>query len=176
MSPKSDSKKRRDATTPTDAAPNPPQANESRHHPLRPGTDPKSPAEPKGQRPATPPAEQWREHEHQAPAADLQAKQLLQETGSPELAKHAVDQAQAQADMPTPPPTEADQDAAARQFGYDSFAALIKDSVAFPVERGDGLMVCELKDGRWIRFDRGSWPQHEIFRSRDEAMRPIAST
>ena len=120
-----------------------------------------------------PAADQWREHEHQTPAADAQAKQLLQETGSPELAKHAVDQAHAQAKTPTPPASAAEQDAAARQFGYESFDALVKDSTPFPVEHGRTLMVCELKDGRWIRFDRENWPKHELFQSRDEAIRPV---
>ena len=129
---------------------------------------------PNERRPEPPAAEQWREHEHQAPAADLRAAQLLQETGSPELAKHAVDQAQAPADEPTRAPDVAEQDAAARQFDFESFDALVKDAFAFPVDRGPGLMICELKDGRWIRFDRESWPKHEIFRSREEAMKPVA--
>ena len=175
MSPKSP----RTGRSSTDEAPRAataPQSKDSRQNSSRSDDDAGSQADATGQRPGPPPAEKWREHEHQASAADLQAQQLLQETGSPELAKHAVDQAQADAGKSTAPPTPADQDAAARQFGYESFGALIEDSVPFPVERGNTLMVCELKDGRWIRFDRESWPKHEIFRSRDEAMRPIAAT
>ena len=172
MSPKS---KRKKASSRTDDAPNAPQSKEPQQNPSRPNVDDQLPRQVQGRRPAPPAAEQWREHEHQAPVADLQAKQLLQETGSAELAKHAVDQAQSQTETPVAMPSVGDRDAAAKPFGYDSFEALVNDAFAFPVDRGPGLMVCELKDGRWIRFDRESWPKHEIFRSREEAMKPVAS-
>jgi hypothetical protein len=122
--------------------------------------------------PTTPPDGQWRDHEHRADATDLEARKLVQSTGSAELAKHAVDQMQAQAEAAPPRESTADQDAAARELGFESFDTLVKVSVAFPVERGRTLFVCELSDGRWIRFDRDTWPQHEAFRSRDEAMQP----
>lgn len=34
---------------------------------------------------------EWHEHEHTAPAVQIQAEQLLNMAGSPELAKHAID-------------------------------------------------------------------------------------
>jgi hypothetical protein len=172
MSPKSDRQK---AASPRSDAPNVPPGKQSQPDPRRPNVDVEPPATAQERSADRPPAEQWREHEHQSPATDLRAKQLLEETGSPELAKRAVEQADVPADAPVLPPDAADQDAAAREFGYESFAALVKDAVSFPVDRGRGLMVCELKDGRWIRFDQESWPRHEIFRSREEAMKPVAS-
>jgi hypothetical protein len=119
---------------------------------------------------AAPPDHQWREHEHSSETTNLEADKLVQSTGSPELAKHAVDQMQARADAAPPHEQTADQDAAARELGFDSFDALVKASVAFPVERGRTFFVCELSDGRWIRFDRDTWPRHDAFRTRDEAM------
>jgi hypothetical protein len=174
MTPKSDPKKGalKAAGVPRGSPEKMAGRNPQRPDPQRPGDG--ASVAPNERRPEPPATEQWREHEHQAPAADLRAAQLLQETGSPELAKHAVDQAEAPADEPIHAPDVAEQDAAAREFGYDSFAALVKDAVSFPVDRGPGLMVCELIDGRWIRFDRESWPKHEIFRSREEAMKPVA--
>lgn len=34
---------------------------------------------------------EWHEHEHTVPSVQIQAEQLLQTAGSPELAKHAID-------------------------------------------------------------------------------------
>jgi len=34
---------------------------------------------------------EWHEHEHTVPSVEIQAEQLLETAGSPELAKHAID-------------------------------------------------------------------------------------
>lgn len=34
---------------------------------------------------------EWHEHEHTVPSVEIQAVQLLETAGSPELAKHAID-------------------------------------------------------------------------------------
>ena len=60
-------------------------------------------------------AETWQEHEHVAPPVQNQAQKLLDEAGSPELAKHAVDAA-----AKTQPLPASAHDQFARQLGFAS--------------------------------------------------------
>ncbi len=100
---------------------------------------------------------QWTDHEHQADRARLQAQQLVEETGSPELAKHAID---GTADHQTPV-SEAGEDSEAAQFarrlGFANYAAL--EAVSTPVlcDNGQLRMVGSTPNGKWIIWKRGHW-------------------
>lgn len=124
--------------------------------------------------PAKPADKQWRDHEHQVSATPAQAQDMAKESGSPELAKHVTQKANEEVNATTPhataPVSSSDKDDAARQVGFESFATLVEHSTAIDGERNRASFVCELSDGRWIRFERESWPKFEAFRTRDEAV------
>jgi len=125
--------------------------------------------------PKAPADKQWREHEHRVdltPAESKRPGRVEAATGSHELAEHAIDRLHADYEESRLPQEKVhgDGEAASRGFGFSSFDELLKASVAFPTERGRTLRVCEVQDGRWIRFQTETWPQHESFVSREDAM------
>lgn len=121
----------------------------------------------------SPAEKQWREQQLRVDATPEQARDIAQDSDSPALAKHVAERAE---ENVQPPPAaddvehDSDQDAAARQVGFESFAALVEQSVAIAGPSRHDVFVCELPDGRWIRFERASWPKFAAFLSREEAI------
>lgn len=106
---------------------------------------------------------QWTDHEHQAGRAHIQAQKLIEETGSPELAKHAID---GTTDHHHSEPAEDDggeRTEFAQRLGFDSYRALEAMSTPVLSENGQLRMVGSLPGGKWIIWKRGSWNWHQEF-------------
>jgi hypothetical protein len=110
-----------------------------------------------------PHVEQWQEHEYQADSVQLQAKKLIEKTGSPELAKHAVDQA-----TPSVPAGE-ERESHARAFGFESYATLYLASEPLIGPEGEPWRAARLGSGKWIVWQNETWPEHKVFSSYEQA-------
>ncbi len=121
-------------------------------------------------RPQTPLApETWQEHEHIAPPLENQAQRLLDEAGSPELAKHAVDSVAKY----QPPATNAQalatsmHDQFARQLGFVSYLSLFEASTPMGGTAGKQWFLTALRSDLWVVWNdtdlttKGTHPTRE---------------
>ncbi|MBL8828880.1 MAG: hypothetical protein JNM18_18010 [Planctomycetaceae bacterium] len=113
--------------------------------------------------PADEAGKQWTDHEHQADRARLQAQKLVEETGSPELAKHAIDGATKQPEQPAASADESEAAQFARRLGFASYAALEAMSTPVLSDNGQLRMVGAMPSGKWIIWKRGRWNWHQEF-------------
>ena len=108
------------------------------------------------------PPEAWQEHEHVAPPVQNQAQKLLDEAGSPELAKRAVDAA-----AKTQPLPVSAHDQFARQLGFASYLSLFEASTPIKSALGKQWLVTALRTDQWILWNdsdlivAGTYPTRE---------------
>jgi len=93
----------------------------------------------------------WVDHEHVTPTSQLHAERLLQEVGSPELAKLAIDQAKAGGET-----TVADDSQLAQRLGYVSFLELFESSKPIPTADGSQWCIAPRSSGTWVAWERQS--------------------
>jgi hypothetical protein len=108
---------------------------------------------------------QWRDHEHVTEQAQLQAQKLVDEAGTPELAKQAVDAAQQRQALPPK-----NKDELARRLGYVSFLALFEASMPVATGKGKHWCVTPLEKGRWVAWNDEDLEPREEFDSLEEAL------
>lgn len=107
------------------------------------------------------PPDSWQSHEHLATPVQIEAQKLLEQAGSSELAKHAVDSA-AQAQ-----PHGSPQDEFARRLGFASYLSLFEDSALLTAEAGKRWFATALRKDEWVLWNDvdlevvGSFPARE---------------
>lgn len=108
--------------------------------------------------------ETWTHHEHVSAPVQAQAQKLLNEAGSPDLAKHAVDvAAQNQLAMTL------DKDEFARRYGFQSYLDFFEASAPAQSNDGANWFVTAVLAGRWIVWNSQELPAVKEFASAEEA-------
>lgn len=95
--------------------------------------------------PPTPTAE-WRDHEHVAEHAQAEAQRLLESTGTPELAKHAIDVAGERQEYTA-------RDDFARRAGFASFQELLAASAPVTAANGQTWYATPVPNHKWIAWN-----------------------
>jgi hypothetical protein len=91
----------------------------------------------------------WSAHEHTAPSVQNEAQKLVHHAGSPELAKHAVDEAaQSAASV-----SGSAHDQFARQWGFPSYLALFEASDPIASAGGKQWCVTAVAENGWILWN-----------------------
>jgi hypothetical protein len=116
-------------------------------------------------------AETWQEHEHVAPPILNQAQKLLDEAGSPDLAKHAVDAA-----AKTQPLPVSAHDQFARQLGFASYLSLFEASTPIMSAVGKQWLVTALRTDQWILWNDADLTVAGTYPTREAAERAVSST
>jgi hypothetical protein len=110
---------------------------------------------------------EWQEHEHVHEQAQSEAERLLESTGTPELAKHAIDVAQERKLIVEP----AARDQLARRVGFDSYEALQGASAPFKTA-GRTWYLVPTADGDWVAWNETDYQEHR-WESQEAAVRDI---
>ena len=113
-------------------------------------------------------AGQWTEHEHIAIPVQLEALKLLEEAGSPDLAKQAIDAAAEAQRLDSP------REEVARQAGFSSWSALEASSVPLSVAERNHWFVAPLSCQRWIAWNMQSYTVTRQFASLEDLYRHLA--
>ena len=114
-------------------------------------------------------SEAWGEHEHVAPPVQVQAQKLLDEAGSPDLAKHAINAAAAT----SPATAGSPHDQFARQLGFHSYLSLFEASTPAGSAEGRQWFVTALKQDRWILWNDTDLVAAGDYPTRDAAERGV---
>lgn len=108
---------------------------------------------------------QWTNHEHEAPAIHPVARRLVDEAGTPELAKQAIDQVATRSGSET---------ALAEQFGAKSYLELFEASIPVVTRAGETLCLSSDSQGRWATWDPERLNIVGWYGSLDLALREVA--
>ena len=103
--------------------------------------------------------------EHIATPVQIEAQKLLEEAGSPELAKHAVDVAAIGRGEGSP------QDQFARRLGFASYLSLFEDSSLLFAEPAKQWFVTAIRNGEWILWDDVDLAVKGTYATKDAALR-----
>jgi len=109
----------------------------------------------------------WKNHEQTADTGITQAQQLVQETGSPELAKQAIDAVAESSSLEQ----ETDQQTAlAKSLGYRCYSDLLEASEK--VRSNDGLQwhLTSLDGGTWAAWNDVQLHLDRHYNCRNEAL------
>lgn len=118
----------------------------------------------------------WKDHEHVAQSVVTQAQQLVETSGSIELAKQAIDSAadstQKTVTQHTDLPTAGDnqhQDCFAKAHGFEHFGELQSASETIASNDGQQWFLTPLGDGTWVAWTELQLHLDRHFASREEA-------
>jgi hypothetical protein len=114
-------------------------------------------------------SEAWGEHEHVSPPVQVQAQKLLDEAGSPDLAKQAINAASAF----SPAPAGSAHDQFALQLGFHSYLSLFEASTPAGSAEGRQWFITALKQDRWILWNDADLVAAGDYPTRDAAERGI---
>jgi hypothetical protein len=109
----------------------------------------------------------WQQHEHIAPPVQVQAQKLLDEAGSPELAKHAVDEAARQPGKGSGP------EELVKDWGFASWDEMITLSTNLVATDGASWWVTPRGDQGWMLWSHHDWQSPRLFASFEEARRHV---
>ena len=128
------------------------------------------PRQPSDQKPDSQrPTEAWTQHEHVAPPVQSQAQQLLKEAGSPDLARHALDEAaRAQERGPSY------LDGLAERWGFPSRHELLAASISIPSAQGELWWLTPVEDQGWIAWTERGGRMSDILPTVDRARLYVA--
>jgi hypothetical protein len=107
----------------------------------------------------------WSAHEHIATPVQIEAQKLLEQAGSPELAKHAVDVAAIGRGEGSP------QDQFARRLGFASYLSLFEDSSLLFAQQDKQWFVTAIRNGEWILWNDADLMVTGIYATKDAALR-----
>ena len=107
-------------------------------------------------------SQQWPSHEHEASPAQIQAQKLLEQAGSPELAKHAVDAAAGGGEG-------SPQDQFARELGFASYLSLFEDSSLILADADRQWFVTAIRNGEWVLWNDSDLKVAGTYQSRAAA-------
>ena len=127
------------------------------------------PLQGQGIAPASESPMEWNQHEHVAPAIELEAQQLIDHAGSPDLARQAIDAASHHFVEPHPPPDEL-----AQQWGFESHVHLIASSTAMTARDGSPWWVTEIREQGWLVWTDQTLAAPQQFPSLDAVTRFLA--
>jgi hypothetical protein len=115
-------------------------------------------------------AARWREHEHVAGSVQNEAQKLIDEAGSPALAKKAVDSAaRDHAERPASEASASSKDHFARNHGFKSYLDLFEASTTMAQCDGKNWFVTALPGGKWIMWNDRDLDTHRSFDTFEEA-------
>jgi hypothetical protein len=114
-------------------------------------------------------SEAWGEHEHVSPPVQMQAQKLLDEAGSPDLAKQAINAASAV----SPATAGSAHDQFAQQLGFHSYLSLFEASTPAGSAEGRQWFITALKQDRWILWNDADLVAAGDYPTRDAAERGI---
>ncbi len=129
-----------------------------------------SPEDESRTRPAASVDENWTQHEHVAASLQSQARGLLDLTGSPEIAKHAIDNV-AQVDTSAPIPDSAELTAFASGWGFTSAAEFQQTSTILSSNAGRTWRVTKVGPDAWILWNNVDLRCERTFLTREEAVK-----
>ena len=115
--------------------------------------------------------EAWQEHEYVVPPVQIQAQKLLDEAGSPNLAKHAVDAA-----AKTQPLSASAHDQFARQLGFASYLSLFEASTPLRSAVGKQWFVTALRTDLWVVWNDSDLSTAGTYPTREAAGRAVPSS
>jgi hypothetical protein len=123
--------------------------------------------------------ETWREHEHVSTPVENQAQKLLDQAGSPELAKHVIDAVAAArpasqergAIAQTQPASHHDH--FARQLGFASYLSLFEGSTPVKSSAGRQWFVTALRTDHWIVWNDADLTISGAYETREAAERSL---
>ena len=114
-------------------------------------------------------AEGWKEHEHVAGPVQNEAQRLIDDAGSPELAKKAIDSA-AQEHVKQPVQrSESEKDRFAHNHGFRSYLELFEASTTMSQTDGKNWFVTALPGGKWIKWNDQDLHTECMYNSSEEA-------
>jgi hypothetical protein len=97
----------------------------------------------------------------------MRAQRLLEQTGSPDLARHA-------ADLATGEPLGSPLDEFARGLGFASYLSLFEDSTRLAAEPGKQWFVTAIRNKEWILWNDADLVVIGKFATKDDAERALA--
>lgn len=112
----------------------------------------------------------WEEHEHLTPPVEAQAKRLVEEAGSKERAKHAVDAAGDAAPLAM---QAADKDQFARQLGFTSYLDLFEASTRESSADGGSWFTTAVRGGGWVAWNDVDLTASQRVATIEEARRQV---
>jgi hypothetical protein len=130
-------------------------------------SDSQTPPAEQGMAPQPSPATEWDHHEHVTPPMKAQAKKLVEEAGTRELAKYAIDAAS------EPDPAAADKDEFARGLGFTSYLDLFEASTRAASADGKNWFISALRGGSWVVWNETDMIASHACSSPDEARRQL---
>ena len=110
-------------------------------------------------------AVEWPAHEHVATPVQIEAQKLLEQAGSPELAKHAIDSAASGRSVGSP------QDHFARQLGFASYLSLFEDSSLLFADDRAQWFASAIRNGEWVLWNDADLVVEGIYATKDAAER-----
>lgn len=118
----------------------------------------------------SPAAADWKRHEHVAGPVQNQAQKLIDEAGSPGLAKEAINAAANQhAEKPAPQASASAKDHFARNHGFQSYLDLFEASTTMAQCEGKNWFVTALPAGKWIMWNDQDLQAEQSFDTFEEA-------
>ena len=115
------------------------------------------------------PTEAWSQHEHIAPPVQSQAQQLLNEAGSPELARQALEEAaRAQERGPSY------LGGLAERWGFSSRHELLAASISIPSSQGELWWLTPIASQGWIAWTERDGTMSDILPTVERARRYVA--
>jgi hypothetical protein len=110
---------------------------------------------------------EWTQHEHVADSAKIEAQKLVDTTGSPELAKQAIDAAVSAAPK--------DKDELALRLGFVSYLDLFEASMLVRSASGESYYVTCDHGGRWLVWSERILDSGKRFATREDAENSVRS-
>lgn len=141
--------------------------NEHRPTGLSATQSPQKPAKQSAARPASEPSDdaaKWTEHEHVAAPLHAHAQKLIDQAGSPGLARQAIRAAEQDA-----PARASTQDEFARRWGFRSYLELFEASTRVHAAEGKNWLATAVPDGGWIVWNDSDLRADATYATRDEA-------
>jgi hypothetical protein len=135
-------------------------------------------------RTATQSAPEWHEQEHTAEPTNAQAQHLINQAGSPEMAKQAIDTVAARAQQgskadPRDPARSSDsyeqrKSRLAEQLGYASYLELFEASTPVPTQDGKAWCVTSDHHGSWATWNDEELEARGRAATKQEAMATVS--
>lgn len=110
-------------------------------------------------------ARDWTQHEHVSPTLQNEAQQLIRHSGSPEIARQAIEAAADKA----PALAASSKDAFARAHGFTSYLELFESSSVVRSVDGKNWCVTALPRQRWMLWNEQDLKVHSTHGSLEEA-------
>ena len=120
--------------------------------------------------PEPPPTTQRSPHEHVTPPMKAQAKKLVEEAGTQELAKHAIDAAA------EPNSAAAAKDEFARRLGFTSYLDLFEASTRAASAGGKNWFITALRGGNWVFWNDADLIASTSCSTPDDVRRQLSAT